>query len=136
MKKYSVVFLIFFLFFLTNFSWAVNNPVTQNTPTEKNKQLTQKVVRTPLQKFNRGIVNIVTAPIEIAKQVDLSWKESAQQSKSKSFGVFTGFFKGLGYTVGRMGSGLWDVVTFPFKTPDNYESLMKPDFVLDQDNNK
>ena len=136
MKKCLVVSLIFLLFFLANFSWAASNPDIPNTAAEKNKQSTPKTIQTPLQKFNRGIVNIVTAPIEIAKQVDLSWKESAQQSKSKSVGVFSGFLKGLGYTVGRMGSGLWDVVTFPFQTPHNYEPLMKPDFVLDQDNNK
>jgi len=88
--------------------------------------------QTPIQKLNRGIINIVTAPIEIAKQVDLGWKESAKNKKSASGGIMFGFVKGVTYTVGRMGSGLWDVVSFPFKTPDNYQPLMKPNFVLDK----
>lgn len=87
----------------------------------------------PLQKFNRGIVNIVTAPLEIAKQVDAQWKKSAEAKENKSVGVFNGFWKGVAYTIGRTGSGIWDVVTCPLKTPGNYEPLMKPDFVLDKD---
>ena len=93
---------------------------------------TKATSQTPIQKLNRGIINIVTAPIEIAKQVDLGWKESAKNKKSASGGIMFGFVKGVTYTVGRMGSGLWDVVSFPFKTPDNYQPLMKPNFVLDK----
>jgi hypothetical protein len=35
-------------------------------------------------------------------------------------------------TAARVGSGAWDVVTFPIKTPANYEPLLKPDYVFDQ----
>ena len=88
--------------------------------------------KNPIQKLKRGIVNVVTAPIEIAKGVDEGWKTSAKESKSASKGIFKGFFKGIVNTVGRMGSGVWDIVSFPFETPADYEPLMKPDYVLDE----
>ena len=104
---------------------APKNPSAETTVT----------VRNPAEKLNRGLVNIITSPIEIAKQVDLSWKEGAKTDKNAGASVFSGFFKGLGFTVMRMGSGIWDVVSFPFKTPGktNYEPMMKPEFVLDKD---
>ena len=107
----------------------MENTVPASTPQAKD------TAPGPTNKLSRGIVNIVTSPVEIAKQVDLSWKESAKQSKNVSGGIFSGLFKGLAYTVGRMGSGIWDVVSFPFKTPGNYEPLMKPDYVLDKESN-
>ena len=50
----------------------------------------------------------------------------------KKLSIFAGLFKGVGYTLGRLGSGAWDIVTFPFKVPENFEPLMKPDFVLEK----
>ena len=87
----------------------------------------------PTQKFGRGIANIVTAPVEIAKQVDQEWKKSSEDKKNTGIGVAKGFVKGLAFTIGRFGSGLWDVVTFPLQTPKNYEPLMKPDYVLQKE---
>ena len=95
----------------------------------------------PGDKFTRGVVNIISAPIEIAKQIDTEWKatqvENAEKpKKNKTIGVFTGLFKGLAYTVARMGSGAWDVITFPFKVPENYDPLLKPEYVLDKPESK
>ena len=104
---------------------------TENLPLEKNPADTTPRTKNPIQKLKRGIVNVVTAPIEIAKGVDEGWKTSAEESKSASKGIFKGFFKGIVNTVGRTGSGLWDIISFPFETPTNYEPLMKPDYVLD-----
>jgi len=87
----------------------------------------------PTQKFGRGVANIVTAPVEIAKQVDQEWKKSSENKKNTGIGVVKGFVKGLAFTVGRFSSGLWDVVTFPFQTPKDYEPLMKPDYVLQKE---
>jgi putative exosortase-associated protein (TIGR04073 family) len=87
----------------------------------------------PAQKFNRGLINIITSPLEIAKQINKGWKQSAKESKPAGKGIFSGFFKGIAYSAGRLGSGVWDVVTFPVKTPKNYAPLMKPEFVTDKD---
>ena len=88
----------------------------------------------PGDKLTRGVVNVITAPIEIAKQIDAGWKESNKKTSSVSAGILSGFAKGIAYTAGRMGSGVWDILSFPFKTPGNYDPLMKPEFVLDKDN--
>ena|SRR3989338_4965184 len=87
--------------------------------------------KNPIQKLKRGIVNVVTAPIEIAKGIDDGWKSSAKKNQPAGTGIFGGFFKGIANTIERMGSGLWDIVSFPFETPADYEPLMKPDYVLD-----
>ncbi len=105
----------------------------ENTTASPSSTSIKTTAQNPTDKLGRGIINIVTSPVEIAKQVDLGWKQSTKKSKNVSSGVLSGIVKGLAYTVGRMGSGIWDVVSFPFKTPGNYEPLMKPDFVLDKE---
>ncbi|MFT5387320.1 MAG: hypothetical protein ACI9F2_000748 [Lysobacterales bacterium] len=37
--------------------------------------------------------------------------------------------EGVLFTLGRAGSGLWDIVRFNLKIPKHNEPLMKPDFV-------
>ena len=88
----------------------------------------------PAEKLSRGVANVITAPIEIAKQIDIEWKESAKQGSTRNVtvGIFGGLVKGLAFSVGRAASGVWDIVSFPFKVPANYEPVMKPDFVLDK----
>ena len=104
---------------------------SENLPEAKAASDATPQVKNPLQKLKRGIVNVVTAPIEIAKGVDEGWKESADQKQPAGTGIFGGFFKGIANTIERMGSGLWDIVSFPFETPAHYEPLMKPDYVLE-----
>lgn len=121
MKKF-LLFLAISFTLLSPFALAADKP----------QPATPEPMSGPLKKFNRGIINIVTSPIEIARQVDLSWKEGAQ-AKSVDRGIFSGIIKGIMYTAGRMSSGIWDVVSFPFQTPKNYDSIMKPDYVLDNE---
>ncbi len=127
MKKFSAVFTIT----LTLLSVALFAHAEDTSPA-KTGETAKSTPFNPAKKFNRGIVNIVTSPIEIAKQVDLSWKQSSEDKTNIGTGIFSGFVKGIAYTVGRMGSGIWDVVSFPFKTPDKFEPIMKPDYVLDK----
>ena len=82
-------------------------------------------------KLKRGFVNIITAPIEIPKQTSQYWKKGTEKSKHPCIWLFPGFIKGVVNTVGRLGSGLWDVVTFNIEMPAHYEPLMKPDYVLE-----
>ncbi len=85
----------------------------------------------PGEKLARGVVNVVSAPIEIAKKIDQEWKSKKEQPAA--LGVFSGFFKGLAATLARMGSGAWDIATFPFKVPNDYDPLVKPEFVLEKE---
>jgi putative exosortase-associated protein (TIGR04073 family) len=43
-------------------------------------------------------------------------------------GGTVGFAKGLGMTVIRTLVGVWDLVTFPIPAPDEYNSILKPDY--------
>ncbi len=120
--KRIILSIVFLSAFLSHPIFAADQP--QTPP--------QKTSSGPLKKLNRGLINIVTSPIEIARQVDQSWKEGAE-AKSIDRGIFSGIMKGIMYTAGRMSSGIWDVVSFPFQTPKNYDSIMKPDYVLDNE---
>lgn len=130
---FSATVLTAALMFMPAFVFAADTPSPEENTIENASLETKSTVQNPAEKLNRGIINIVTAPIEIAKQVDLSWKKSADETKPVSVGIFSGLLKGLVNTVGRAGSGLWDVVTFPFTTSKNHEPLMKPEFVLDSE---
>jgi len=109
--SFATILTLIFLLSLHSLCWAADNPG---------------------DKLSRGVVNIISAPLEIAKQIDKEWKNQTDKTKKVSLGLFGGFFKGITYTVGRMGSGVWDVVTCPFQLPKGYEPLMKPDYVLDK----
>ena len=39
---------------------------------------------------------------------------------------------GIVQGIKRAGSGLWDIVSFPFDKPNDYEPLLKPDYVFDE----
>ena len=84
-----------------------------------------------VEKLQRGIVNLVTAPVEIPKQVRASWITGSEKTFHISAWLFYGFVKGLWMTPVRMVSGLWDIVTFPFDTPAKGKSLLTPAYVFD-----
>lgn len=132
MKKLAIVLVMALSLWSVSIVRAEDKVPAASSASSKTETTAKEASFNPAKKFNRGIINIITSPIEIAKQVDLSWKQSAEEKTNVGTGIFSGFLKGIAYTVGRMGSGIWDVVSFPFKTPDNYEPLMKPDFVLDK----
>lgn len=79
-------------------------------------------------KFKRGVINVLTSPVEIPKQI----KSEVSSSDNKVLAGVGGTVKGLSYSVGRLGSGLWDMVSFNLAVPDNYESIMKPEYVCDK----
>lgn len=82
-----------------------------------------------MTKFKRGVVNVVTAPLEVPKQIKGEWDQGGTEPIKKTAYLFGGLVKGITYTVGRMGSGLWDVFTLNLDIPGNNEPLMKPDYV-------
>ncbi len=86
----------------------------------------------PGKKFYRGVVNVVTAPVEIPKQARAYWIEGAQKTDHILVWIGSGAVWGMVQTVKRVGSGFWDIVSFPFEKPDKYEPLLKPDFVFDE----
>ena len=82
-------------------------------------------------KLIRGVTNVVTAPFEIPKQTRAYWIEGAYITDHIIAWAFSGFVWGGVQTVKRAGSGLWDIVSFPFDKPADNEPLLKPDYVFE-----
>ena len=78
-----------------------------------------------MHKLGRGIVNVLTGWIEIPKNIAVEWKKTDPFS-----GFVVGAVKGFGWTWGRTLSGAYDVFTFPLPIPEDYKSLMEPEFIL------
>ena len=83
-------------------------------------------------KFKRGVINVVTAPVEIPKNMKAEYK-TADEGKTGSKVVSTvgGAVKGMAYMGGRLGSGLWDMITFAQAVPKDYKPLMTPEYVCE-----
>jgi len=84
-----------------------------------------------LNKLGRGITNIVTAPLEIPKEIRAHWIKGAEKTYHVIAWMVCGFVKGNFTMAARFGSGAWDVISFPVNIPENYEPLFKPEFVFD-----
>ena len=80
-----------------------------------------------LRKFGRGASNILLGLTEIPRQMGITREESGNVA-----GIFYGTLKGLLYTAGRMGVGIYEVVTF-FIPP--YKPVIKPEFVFTEEYN-
>ena len=78
-----------------------------------------------LWKLGRGLHNIVRSPAEVPSNM-LKEARSAQMegvnAGGQAVGYFVGTFTGLGYMVARIGTGVFDVVTFPIPSGP----IMKP----------
>lgn len=76
-------------------------------------------------KLGRGALNIISCPVEIARQIHLTSEEDSLLA-----GWTLGLLKGLGSAVVRLGAGAVDLVTFPFDWPkDGKAPLVQPEYV-------
>ncbi len=82
-------------------------------------------------KLTRGVVNVVTASVEIPKQTRAYWIEGAHITDHFLVWAASGAVWGMVQTVKRTASGLWDIVSFPFAKPQDYAPLLKPDYVFE-----
>lgn len=85
-----------------------------------------------LEKAKRGIVNIVTSPVEIPKQFRAYWIKGSEKTPHILVWLLSGTVKGAVNMVGRFGSGAWDVVTSPCPKSQDKDPLMKPNYVFDE----
>lgn len=107
MKK--ILFIAITLVLISSNSWAICKPVA---------------------KFIRGVENIVTSPVEIVKQTRWGWIEGSAKTFHISAWLLSGSVKGVAMMTARIGSGVWDIVTFPVNIPSGYQSLIKPNSVF------
>jgi putative exosortase-associated protein (TIGR04073 family) len=79
-----------------------------------------------LTKFSRGVTNVVTSPGEVINQMPTAIEQSPD--------YLTGFImtvgRGIGYTLLRFGSGIYDIATFPFPGKTDYKPIMQPETIV------
>lgn len=78
---------------------------------------------TAVRKLQRGFLNVVLSPIEIADQL---------HDKKHLPGFFPGWViglcEGLFFAAGRAVTGVYEIATFPLPVPSNYEPIVFPEF--------
>jgi putative exosortase-associated protein (TIGR04073 family) len=81
-----------------------------------------------LEKFGRGVTNIVTSPGEFVVQVP----PAMEKSPDYLTGSIVALGRGIGYALLRVGAGIYDVATFPFPGSTDYKPVMKPETIADK----
>ncbi len=76
-------------------------------------------------KLTRGFVNVVTGWVEVPKRV----YETSQISGAMA-GFTWGILRGLGHGFVRTAAGFYELFTFPFPAPPDYESVIQPEYVF------
>lgn len=77
------------------------------------------------QKLGRGVVNTITSPVEVARQIQITSNE-----QSLLAGWTLGLVGGLAQGLIRFGAGVIDVFTFPFNFPHPHKApLIDPEYV-------
>ena len=79
-----------------------------------------------LEKFSRGAANVATSPGEFINQIP----PSMEKSPDYLTGTVMLIGRGIGYTLLRLGSGLYDIATFPFPGKTKYGPIMKPETIV------
>ena len=78
-----------------------------------------------MTKLGRGVINIVTGWVEIPKRI-----YETSQGQGVAAGWTWGILRGLGYGFVRTAAGVYELVTFPFPAPPNYEPVIQPAYVF------
>ena len=81
-----------------------------------------------VSKLGRGIINVFTGWVEIPKRVI-----ETSQASGTAAGWTWGLLRGLGHGFVRTAAGLYEVFTFPFPAPPDYQPVIQPEFVFLQE---
>ena len=76
-------------------------------------------------KLARGAVNVFTGWVEIPKRIS-----ETSQTSGTAAGLTWGLLRGLGYGFIRTAAGFYELFTFPFPAPPNYEPVIQPPYVF------
>jgi putative exosortase-associated protein (TIGR04073 family) len=76
-------------------------------------------------KLGRGVSNVLLGWVEIPKNIAREWRNTEPFT-----GTIVGLIKGVGWAVARTLSGVYEVISFPFPVPRDYQPLMYPEFVM------
>ena len=79
-------------------------------------------------KIKRGGLNIVSSPVEIARQIQIT-----SNDQDLLHGWTIGLVKGIGQGFLRFGAGIIDVITCPFDFPKEQKApLIEPEYVWEK----
>ena len=81
-----------------------------------------------LDKFSRGIINIVVSPLELFQEIGDAYKEYDDMAVALPMGLV----KGSWNTARRFGVGLYEVVTFPIPFPRDYRPVIEEPRYLEE----
>ena len=79
----------------------------------------------PTTKLGRGFANVITGWVEIPKRIS-----ETSNAQGMASGATWGLLRGLGYGFVRTAAGLYEVFTFPFPAPPDYEPVIQPEYVF------
>ena len=79
-----------------------------------------------LGKLGRAVVNVATGWMELPREVYFTTKD-----KHLGAGLTLGLMTGVGVAAVRTVAGAFELVTFPFAVPNDYEPILEPEFVVD-----
>jgi len=82
-------------------------------------------VQKMFHKLGRGVSNVLLGWVEIPKNIAREWRNTEPFT-----GTIVGLIKGFGWGVARTIAGFYEVVSFPFPIPRNYDPIMYPEFIL------
>ncbi|HKW86575.1 MAG TPA: exosortase system-associated protein, TIGR04073 family [Nitrospiraceae bacterium] len=86
------------------------------------------VVEKIATKLTRGVVNFTTGWVELPKQIYL-----VGHNEGLVTGAIRGLIDGLGMFIARTVAGAYEVLTFPLPIPPQYQPMLRPDYVWQQD---
>ena len=82
------------------------------------------------ERFGRGIVNVITSPLELPVQMYVRakyWDERSNNPFAVVGGYVEGVPMGLLYFAWRLGAGFYDITTFPFSRFD--KNVINPEYL-------
>jgi putative exosortase-associated protein (TIGR04073 family) len=85
----------------------------------------RKDISLMFKKLGRGTMNVLVGWVEVPKNISLRWKETDPLS-----GTVWGGFEGIAWGFARTVGGVYEIVSFPFPYPENYDPLIEPEFIL------
>ncbi len=79
----------------------------------------------PFTKLGRGVANTLTGWVELPKNI---YNTSVEDNAFS--GLTLGLARGVGMSIVRTGGGLYEIVTFPFPLPQDYQPILQPEYVF------
>lgn len=100
-------------------------PVAAQTASDEDLYRENTDIDKIFTKLGRGIVNVLTGWVEIPRNIAKEWRRTDPFT-----GTVIGLFRGLGWAVARTFAGFYEIISFPFPVPRNYEPVMQPEYIL------